>query len=111
MPEIGYIVTLRYAHLLSLDCIPLSQGANILLTDIGEVKIADFGVAAKLSTSVIKRSTVIGTPYWLVCSPFDLFTALLLLCVCYLDFCVTHIWLCHVPLNLHAILPTLAALL
>ncbi|CDS43280.1 mitogen activated protein kinase kinase kinase [Echinococcus multilocularis] len=31
----------------------------------GEVKIADFGVAAKLSTSMIKRSTVIGTPYWM----------------------------------------------
>ncbi|KAL5964572.1 Mitogen-activated protein kinase kinase kinase kinase 5, partial [Taenia solium] len=40
-------------------------GANILLTDRGEVKIADFGVAAKLSTSMIKRSTVIGTPYWM----------------------------------------------
>ncbi|EUB61433.1 Mitogen-activated protein kinase kinase kinase kinase 5 [Echinococcus granulosus] len=43
----------------------LLSGANILLTDRGEVKIADFGVAAKLSTSMIKRSTVIGTPYWL----------------------------------------------
>ncbi|VDD75517.1 unnamed protein product [Mesocestoides corti] len=39
------------------------KGANILLTDNGDVKIADFGVAAKLSTSAIKRSTVIGTPY------------------------------------------------
>ncbi|VDK21391.1 unnamed protein product [Taenia asiatica] len=45
------------------DCIAF--GANILLTDRGEVKIADFGVAAKLSTSMIKRSTVIGTPYWM----------------------------------------------
>uniref|UniRef100_A0A5K3FCV8 Mitogen-activated protein kinase kinase kinase kinase n=1 Tax=Mesocestoides corti TaxID=53468 RepID=A0A5K3FCV8_MESCO len=41
------------------------KGANILLTDNGDVKIADFGVAAKLSTSAIKRSTVIGTPYWM----------------------------------------------
>ncbi|VDN22083.1 unnamed protein product [Dibothriocephalus latus] len=41
------------------------KGANILLTDAGCVKIADFGVAAKLSNSMVKRRTVIGTPYWM----------------------------------------------
>ncbi|KAL5108881.1 Mitogen-activated protein kinase kinase kinase kinase 5 [Taenia crassiceps] len=48
-----------------MECSHPNIGANILLTDRGEVKIADFGVAAKLSTSMIKRSTVIGTPYWM----------------------------------------------
>ncbi|KAL3318243.1 hypothetical protein Ciccas_003093 [Cichlidogyrus casuarinus] len=41
------------------------KGANILLTDDGRVKIADFGVAAQLNSSMAKRSTVIGTPYWM----------------------------------------------
>ncbi|BHF71674.1 Mitogen-activated protein kinase kinase kinase kinase 1 [Sparganum proliferum] len=41
------------------------KGANILLTDAGCVKIADFGVAAKLSSSMVRRCTVIGTPYWM----------------------------------------------
>ncbi|CAH8456881.1 unnamed protein product [Schistosoma turkestanicum] len=40
------------------------KGANILLTDDGHVKVADFGVAAQLSTSIAKRTTLIGTPYW-----------------------------------------------
>ncbi|VEL32424.1 unnamed protein product [Protopolystoma xenopodis] len=41
------------------------KGANILLTDDGRVKIADFGVAAQLNTSAAKRTTLIGTPYWM----------------------------------------------
>nr|CAH8829847.1 unnamed protein product [Trichobilharzia regenti] len=41
------------------------KGANILLTDDGHVKVADFGVAAQLSTSIAKRTTLIGTPYWM----------------------------------------------
>ena len=41
------------------------KAANIMLTDQGEVKMADFGVAAQLSDSVAKRMTVIGTPYWM----------------------------------------------
>ncbi|KAJ6235568.1 sterile20-like kinase [Anaeramoeba flamelloides] len=41
------------------------KGANILLTDRGEVKLADFGVTAQLSKTISKRDNVIGTPYWL----------------------------------------------
>ncbi|VDO81127.1 unnamed protein product [Schistosoma curassoni] len=41
------------------------KGANILLTDDGHVKVADFGVAAQLNTSIAKRTTLIGTPYWM----------------------------------------------
>ncbi|CAH8464784.1 unnamed protein product [Schistosoma margrebowiei] len=41
------------------------KGANILLTDNGHVKVADFGVAAQLNTSIAKRTTLIGTPYWM----------------------------------------------
>ncbi|KAA3674018.1 uncharacterized protein DEA37_0014451 [Paragonimus westermani] len=41
------------------------KGANILLTDDGRVKVADFGVAAQLNNTVGKRTTLIGTPYWM----------------------------------------------
>lgn len=39
--------------------------ANILLGDNGDVKIADFGVAAQLSATMTKRNTFIGSPYWM----------------------------------------------
>ncbi|TGZ73678.1 hypothetical protein CRM22_001399 [Opisthorchis felineus] len=41
------------------------KGANILLTDDGRVKVADFGVAAQLNNTIGKRTTLIGTPYWM----------------------------------------------
>ena len=41
------------------------KAANILLTEAGEGKLADFGVSARLSTTLPKRNTVIGTPMWM----------------------------------------------
>eukprot|EP01127_Copromyxa_protea_P004604 TRINITY_DN14456_c0_g1_i1.p1 TRINITY_DN14456_c0_g1~~TRINITY_DN14456_c0_g1_i1.p1 ORF type:complete len:1014 (-),score=251.52 TRINITY_DN14456_c0_g1_i1:111-3152(-) len=41
------------------------KGANILLTDHGDVKLIDFGVSAILASSDQKRNTLIGTPYWM----------------------------------------------
>ncbi len=38
---------------------------NILLSDDGLVKIADFGYAAELSREKLKRNTIVGTPYWM----------------------------------------------
>ncbi|KAJ3293462.1 hypothetical protein HK104_004433 [Borealophlyctis nickersoniae] len=38
---------------------------NILMTETGEIKIADFGVSTQLTRTFSKRHTFIGTPYWM----------------------------------------------
>ncbi|KAK1390262.1 MAP3K epsilon protein kinase 1 [Heracleum sosnowskyi] len=41
------------------------KGANILTTKEGLVKLADFGVATKLTEANINTHSVVGTPYWM----------------------------------------------
>ena len=42
------------------------KGGNILLSETGQVKLADLGVSAQLTSTIAKRKSFIGTPYWLV---------------------------------------------
>ncbi|KAJ1636274.1 kinase-like domain-containing protein [Pavlovales sp. CCMP2436] len=41
------------------------KGANILITKEGTVKLADFGVAARVADDSDRSNSVVGTPYWM----------------------------------------------
>ncbi|TFY77652.1 hypothetical protein EWM64_g6358, partial [Hericium alpestre] len=58
------LIGLNYLHKCSVIHRDI-KAANVLVTSSGKVLICDFGVSAILATTVGKRNTFIGTPYWM----------------------------------------------
>lgn len=55
---------LSYLHSMKIIHRDLKAG-NVLLTQDGDIKLADFGVSAKNVKTLQRRDSFIGTPYWM----------------------------------------------
>jgi len=59
------VLGLEYLHGVANVCHRDIKCGNVLLTEDGHVKLADFGVSAELTNTINKRKTVVGSPYWM----------------------------------------------
>ena len=59
------ILGLEYLHGVMNICHRDIKCGNVLMTNDGHVKLADFGVSAELTNTLNKRKTVVGSPFWM----------------------------------------------
>lgn len=58
------LIALKYIHkdnVIHRDI----KAANVLISNEGQIKLCDFGVAAQLNQATSRRQTMAGTPYWM----------------------------------------------
>lgn len=60
----GIVLGLEYLHKKEVCHRDIKCG-NVLLTNDGHVKLADFGVSAELTNTINKLKTVVGSPFWM----------------------------------------------
>ena len=59
------VLGLEYLHGVANVCHRDIKCGNVLMTNDGHVKLADFGVSAELTNTLNKRKTVVGSPFWM----------------------------------------------
>lgn len=59
------VLGLEYLHGVVNICHRDIKCGNVLLTNDGHVKLADFGVSAELNNTISRRKTVVGSPFWM----------------------------------------------
>lgn len=58
------LIALQYIHKQNVIHRDI-KAANVLITNEGKVQLCDFGVAAQLTSTSLRRNTMAGTPYWM----------------------------------------------
>lgn len=58
------LIALQYIHKQNVIHRDI-KAANVLITNEGKVQLCDFGVAAQLTATSVRRNTMAGTPYWM----------------------------------------------